>query len=216
MQMKGAIFDMDGLLFDTEKVYQETWHEIAREHNVKLGDGFLEAISGTSGEQMCRILERYYQVSDGTDIMQECMVRVQQKLSVHVPIKEGVREILNFFREKGIRMAIASSSSVQQIESNLKISGINEYFTEIVSGNEVDRGKPAPDIFLLAARRIDCRPEECFVFEDSKNGICAGHKAGCVTIMVPDLIKPTPEIVPYCFRIYSGMREARKEIGAML
>lgn len=216
MQMKGAIFDMDGLLFDTEKVYQETWHEIAKEHNIKLGNGFLEAISGTNGEQMCRILECYYQVPDGADIMQECMARVQQKLSVHVPIKEGVKEILNFFREKGIRLAVASSSSVQQIESNLKISGIEEYFTEIISGSEVDCGKPAPDIFLLAAKRIDCRPEECFVFEDSKNGIRAGHEAGCVTIMVPDLIKPTSEIVPYCFKIYSSMREAREEIGTML
>lgn len=212
MKCKGAIFDMDGLLFDTERVYQETWQEIAGERHIILESGFPEAISGTNGEIMCRVLEKYYHVSDGSCIMKECMERIRKKLSVHVPVKQGVCEILPFFREKGVRIAVASSSSIQQIEANLEAAGIRGYFDEIVSGTEVKYGKPAPDIFLLAAQRIDCRPEECFVFEDSENGIKAGHAADCVTIMIPDLIQASPEIVPCCSKIYESLTRALEEI----
>ena len=113
MQYKGAVFDMDGLLFDTELVYQQTWQEIAGERNTELDSSFLNAISGTNGEYMCHVIEKYYHVPDGTAIMEECKRMVRKKLSVHVPMKKGVHEILDFFQEKGIYMAVASSSSVQ-------------------------------------------------------------------------------------------------------
>ena len=216
MRIKGAIFDMDGVLFDTERIYQQTWQEIAAERHIKLGDGFLEAVSGTSGAHMCRVIEQYYGVSDGTAIIKECMERVRNKLLIHVPMKEGVPEMLRFLKEKGIRMAVASSSSVQQIEANIHKAGIHEYFAEIVSGSEVDHGKPNPDIFLYAAKRIGCDPEECFVFEDSENGVQAGYRAGCVTIMIPDMIKPSPEITQYCYKICSDFREVQKEIAGIL
>lgn len=216
MKYKGAIFDMDGLLLDTERVYQQEWQEIARERDIALGEGFLRDITGTNGAHMCRVIETYYRVSDGRVIMEECMGRVREKLSVHVPVKKGVFEILNFFRERGVRMAVASSSALVQIQSNLEMAGIRGYFSAVVSGEEVRNGKPAPDIFLCAAERIGCEADACFVFEDSENGIKAGHAAGCMTVMVPDLMEPSSGIAPYCMKICSDLLQAEKEIKEMM
>lgn len=211
-KITGAIFDMDGVLFDTERMYQDIWQQLARERHVTLGSGFVRTISGTTGNRMRQVVEEYYQVSDGDAVIRECMARIREQLSVHVPVKEGVREILHFLKEKGIPAAVASSSSTEQIEANLRKSGIRDTFASVVSGTEVKAGKPAPDIFLCAAERIGCRPEECVVFEDSENGIRAGHAAGCITFMIPDLIAPGEDIRPYCSRICGGLTEARKEL----
>lgn len=215
MQYKGAIFDMDGVLFDTERIYQETWQEIAARQDITLDGSFLRAISGTNGAYMCRVIEKYYHVPDGKDIMERCMEQVRQKLSVYVPMKKGVRDILDYFRKNDIGIAVASSSAVQQIEANLQMSGIRDYFSVIVSGSEVNQGKPEPDIFLLAAKRLHCAPEECFVFEDSENGIRAGYAAGCFTVMVPDLLEASSEIQPYCRKICSDLEQAVREIIRM-
>lgn len=213
---KGAIFDMDGVLFDTERLYQETWQEIAEERSVRLADDFLTAISGTNGSCMKQVIETYYHVSDGTSIIEECMNRMKRKLENHVPVKKGVYRILEYFHEHHIRLAVASSSSAAQIEANLLNCGIRNYFSEIVSGSEVKCGKPAPDIFLLAAQKIGCRPEECLVFEDSKNGVRAGHRAGCFTIMIPDLVEPDAEIRPLCSGIFSDFLQVREEMEKIL
>lgn len=194
MKCRGAIFDMDGLLFDTEKVYQETWKELAEEYDVILTDTFAREISGTSGVLTRRILEKHYQVPDGSVLVNECIKRVRQKLEVYVPKKTGVDEILQYFHENDFKIAVASSSDKVQIESNLYNAGIRKWFDVVVSGTEVEHGKPAPDIFLLAAEKIGCNPEECYVFEDSENGVRAGYAAGCKTVMVPDLFKPSEEM----------------------
>ena len=216
MERKGAIFDMDGLLFDTERVYQQTWHEIADERGVILGSGFVKDISGTNGARMRQVVEDYYQVSDGTGIIEDCMRRIREKLSRQVPMKKGVLEILEFFRENKVPIAVASSSATEQIVSNLETAGIREYFSEIVSGTEVKRGKPAPDIFLLAAEKISCKPGDCYVFEDSENGIKAGYAAGCRTVMVPDLMEASPEIRPYCTLVCTDLAEAADKIRMTL
>lgn len=213
MKYKGAIFDMDGVLFDTERLYQETWQELAKERGIRLEDSFLRAISGTNGIYMEQVIERYYQVSDGSVIVEECMKRMKEKLEICVPLKTGVCEILEYFHGIGVRLAVASSSSVRQIESNLTNSGIRNYFSELVSGEEVTHGKPSPDIFILAAEKIGCRPEECLVFEDSENGIKAGYLAGCFTIMIPDLIKPGGQIKALCSKIYTDFLKLCEEIG---
>lgn len=216
MKCKGAIFDMDGVLFDTEKLYQETWGELAKEYGVRLGNRFVTDISGTNGERMRRVVEKYYQVPDGSVVIEACMERMKGKLEVHVPVKKGVYEILEFFQRMGMPAAVASSSSQQQIESNLFKSRLRDYFSAIVSGSEVRNGKPSPDIFLLAAKKIGCKAEECLVFEDSENGVKAGHSAGCFTIMVPDLIKPGNDIRLLCSEICPDLLQARDEIKEML
>lgn len=216
MKIRGAIFDMDGVLFDTERIYQQIWQKIAAARHIELDSSFPAAISGTTGAQTRQIVEDYYRVSDGTDIIDECTKKVKEELTRHVPMKEGVLEILHFLQEKKIPMAVGSSSSIQQIAFNLEKADIRGYFQEIVSGRQVAHGKPAPDIFLYAAERIKQRPAECLVFEDSKNGVRAGYEAGCMTIMVPDMIEPTPDIIPCCFRICASLTEAQREIEAFL
>ena len=212
----GAIFDMDGVLFDTERVYQKIWRAIARDRGVTLEESFTRTISGTNGETMRRIVARFYHTEDPEAIIGEVMRRVREQLSREVPVKAGAPEILRFFRERGLRLAVASSSARELVVSNLTLSGLLPFFDAIVSGQDVKAGKPAPDIFLYAAGAIGCAPEQCFVIEDSISGVKAGHAAGCDTIMVPDLIPPTPEVLPLCFRQYDNLTEALEGIRAML
>lgn len=207
MEYKCAIFDMDGVLVDTERLYQETWKELAKERNISLPPKFLEEISGTNGDYMKKVIEKNYKVSNGQEIIEACMEKMDEKLEIHVPMKDGVLEILEYYRQAGISMAVASSSSAKRIEKNLCKCGIKDYFSVLVSGREVERGKPCPDIFLLAAKRAGCSASECVVYEDSKNGVKAGYSAGCCTIMIPDLIKPDAEMKRLCSGIYRSFYE---------
>ena len=131
---------------------------------------------------------------DADAFMQACLSRVDGILETSVPEKPGIREMLDYLRAHGVKTAVASSSRLELIEHNLALAGIRDRFDALVSGEEVAHGKPAPDIFLLAAERIGCAPEDCYVFEDGANGIRAGASAGCTTAMVVDLSEPTDEL----------------------
>ena len=216
MRKQSVIFDMDGTLFDTETIFQEEWNRLARERGLALPPDFKYAICGTSGEAMNRIIERYYHVPEGSEIQRLCKERVARRLAEHVPEKEGARELISFFHEKGWSLAIGSSSPAAQIRANLSVTGLLPFFAAIASGDEVQRGKPAPDIFLLAARKLGASPKDCFVFEDSPNGILAAYAAGMKPVMVPDLMPATEDIRQKCFALFHSLTEARQFFMARL
>lgn len=199
---KGVIFDMDGVLFDTERIFQGFWKDIAAERGIDLGEDFVSTITGTNGKLLLSIVEKYYHVNDGRAIRDEVIRRIDDYLTREVPVKKGVINMLSYLKEKGIRTAIASSSPTDLIISNLKVSGTTDYFDIIVSGKEVEKGKPSPDIFLLAANRLELDCKDCIIFEDSFNGIRAAHSSGAITIIIPDLIQPTEEIKALTDGIY--------------
>ena len=137
-----------------------------------------------------------------------------KELARGVPLKPGCREILASLHARGIPMAIGSSGRRAQIESNLSVSGFTSYFFAIASGDEVLHGKPAPDIFLLAAKRLGVPPADCYVFEDSPNGIRAAHAAGMKPILIPDLMPVTEEIASLTVGVYKVLTDALEELMA--
>ena len=210
----GAIFDMDGLLFDTERLYQETWKEIAAEMGKSLTSEQGLDFTGKAGVQLRTAVEKHYQVDNGQGIVEECAQRVHRKLEKGMPEKPGIHEILAYFRDGGVKLAVASSSMKEVIVNNIRAAGIEEYFDVVLSGFEVSCGKPAPDVFLCAAERLKLDPKECYVFEDSFSGVEAGFAAGCTTIMIPDILQPTAEIDKLYAAKYSSLLGALDAIKA--
>lgn len=210
MEIYGAIFDMDGLLFDSEAVYQRKWREAASELGISLPEAFTMEISGTSGQRTLDVIGKFFgDAEDPQKIRLEVRRRVTEELMVHVPEKKGLHEILDFFRERKIPMAVASSSSMESIKHHLHVTGIREYFSQIACGQEVEHGKPAPDIFLLAAKKLGVPAGKCLVFEDAVNGIRAADAAGAIPVMIPDLVQPTDEIRTLCLGVYDDLIAAR-------
>ena len=123
---------------------------------------------------------------------------MDEYLKTTVPKKKGLDELLAWLKARGLPAAVASSTYRSLVERNLRTAGVEEYFRKVVTGDQVEHGKPAPDIFLLAARQLGLAPGNCLVLEDSFNGVRAGAAAGCVTVMIPDLSQPTPELLSLC------------------
>ena len=209
---KGAIFDMDGLLFDTERLYQESWLVIAREWGIIPDPAFPTAVCGTSGAHMRDVVREHYPEVDAEAYIQACLSRVAHILETDVPEKPGLHELLTYLHAQGVKIAVASSSLAHVVENNLRNAGVWEYFDAVVTGEQVKRGKPEPDIFLEAAKRLGLHPEECYVFEDGINGTRAGLAAGCATVMIPDLTAPTEDLINSCAGVYPSLLTALEAI----
>lgn len=209
----GAIFDMDGLLFDTEKIYRYVWNHLPEKFGLKSDPTLGEAVCGTSGEHLRKIVQSYFPEVDADVFIETGLKRVEQIVIASQPEeKPGVHEILDYLKSCGVRLAVASGSPQTVIERNLKRAGLTGYFDAVVSGFSVPNGKPAPDIFLESARQAGCRPEDCYVFEDGANGICAAVAAGCTPVMIPDLTAPDEQLQALCAGIYPSLLHALQAI----
>ena len=212
--LKGAIFDQDGILFDSEAIYQDCWRKAAIECGTEVLPGFTERISGSSGEESYRIISEYVPGVEPRSFKEKAIAMAHAVQDEYLPFKPGVPDILEFFKERGVPMVVASSSRKERVVKNLKKSGIYDYFDNVISGADIENGKPAPDIFLAAAESIGLDAKDCYVFEDSLNGVRAGYAAGCTTVMIPDLIAPTEEIMKKYSACCKDFFEVMDEISA--
>lgn len=208
----GAIFDMDGTLLNTEHLYRETWMELAAEYGQTPNPDFPRAVAGTNGEQMLEIIRSYYPSVDSEQFRQDCIDRVKHTIEQSVEKKKGMDELLEYLKCSGVKMAVASSNSVKQIEKNLTLAGARQYFSALTGGEEVAQGKPAPDIFLLAAERLGLAPSDCYVFEDGINGVRAGVAAGCTTVMIPDGNEATEEMHQLCAGVFEDLLQVKQAL----
>lgn len=211
MTYRGAIFDQDGLLFDTERVYQEAWIEAGARQGIKIDPAVPRRFSGMGLKHIREIASASY---PDLDLDRYCRDAVdlawtRQLSSVPIP-KPGLVEMLEFCRAHGIRTAVASSSTERVVRHNLSAAGVIEYFDAITTGDEVARSKPAPDIFLLAAKKIGLEPRECCVFEDAFSGIRGAVAARCAAVLIPDQTPPDEEIRRIC-KVYPDLAVARAE-----
>ena len=199
MTIRGAIFDQDGLLFDTEAIFQSSWIAAGREMGVEVPQAYTHAVCGLGRGRLPEMVRRYMPALDPeTYIVRALAIAFERQMKSVPAFKPGVPEILAFFRGKGVKMAVASSSTRDVVGHNLETSGIREFFDAVVTGEDVVNGKPAPDIFLLAAERLGLPAEDCTVYEDAPSGIRAAHAAGCRPVMIPDRLAPTAGICEIC------------------
>ena len=187
---------MDGLMFDTERIWKESWNTIVPRYGYEPVPAFPKEVCGTSGEHMLEVIRKHYPGIDAVAYRADVRAAVAAATKDSVPEKEGLHEIVDFFRANGVKIAVASSSQQSKIEHLLT------------------RGKPAPDIFLMAASNIGVDPKDCYVLEDGMNGLRAGIAAGCATIMVVDLTEPNDFVRENCVGIYNSLLEVRDAICA--
>src|SRR4030066_1350119 len=210
-KVKLIIFDMDGLMFDTEKLIYRSWKETCKKHKQNISDEIFKKPIGLNWKRTIEVYKKYYGSSlPYEDIIDETMNIFEDLIrSEGVPLKEGVLELLDYNKKKQLKMAVATSTKRDRTELMLNLSNTGKYFDIVVCGDEITNGKPDPEIFLETAKKLNCRPENCIVLEDSKNGIVAACKAGMIPIMVPDIIKPEKEIEAMIFKKFDSLKEVK-------
>lgn len=194
--ISAVLFDMDGLMFDTERLILRSWQRAMADFGYEASEEVFLASVGTTVASTNQLLRAAY----GPDFPLEATNDrtgdyVWQEVDARgAPLKPGLLALLDFLEAHGIPKAVASSSERATIDRLLGSVGLLERFAVTVAGDEVAHGKPAPDIFLLAASRLGVEPERCLVLEDSEPGARAAHAAGMAVIIVPDLKPPSDDV----------------------
>ena len=197
--IRAVIFDMDGLLTDSEAPGLTGIQVCGRLQGYEIPLEHVRRTIGINAKAASDFYHQYYPGLD-TDRLFADFTEYMHALAREgkIPLKKGARELLRALRDRGIPCAVASSSYPETIRLYLEKQGIADDFAALVSANGETRSKPAPDIFLKAAGLLGAAPENCLVLEDSVNGVKAGRAAGMTVCMIPDLIPFTPELAPYC------------------
>ena len=222
-KIKLVIFDMDGLMFDTERLSAALWVKHAPTFGLHLKIEDLTLLRGrNAADGRAAFLEKFGANAPFDALCAAMRAEFQDSLRTKMPILPGLMELLTFLQGQKIPMAVVSSTRKELVQQHLKVAGIISYFDALICGDMVKHSKPCPDIYLLAAQTLCVTPANCLVLEDSYNGVRAGHSAGCYTVMVPNMDLPTPEmlekadaVLPSLFEVISLIQKnlLRDQLG---
>lgn len=193
---EGVVFDVDGVLFNTERLMHQIWHEVGAEMGwPQPGQDYLEFVGNGRSVIFEKMLTFYGPDFPKEEFLTTCSQTLQDRVEQFgVPLKPGVREILDFLKEQNIPIAIATSTAMRRTGKRMELTGLAPYFSAMITGDQVTHGKPDPEIYLLACKALGTDPSRTLAVEDSRNGILSATAAGMPTVMIPDMIPPTPEL----------------------
>jgi HAD superfamily hydrolase (TIGR01509 family) len=208
-QISAIIFDMDGVLLDTERICRICWTRAAREFGMEDIDRAYKSCVGTNVNDTIEILKKQYGAEFDAcgfyDRTSDLFHAVEKEQGI--PLMPSVRECLDTLRATRMRIAVASSTRTQTVYRQLRAAGLFDYFETITCGDTVVHSKPAPDIYLNACASLGLPPQLCIAVEDSPNGIRSAYSAGMKCIMVPDQIEPTDDIRKLSFAVCESLAE---------
>jgi HAD superfamily hydrolase (TIGR01509 family) len=214
---QAVVFDMDGLLCDTEVVYRDTMMSVATAlgHHMPLSF-FLSLVGLPSGTGDLKIIDHYGKDFPFAEFDRRVSALVVEACEVGIALKPGVTELLDHLDQLSVPRAIATSSSHRSVGLHLGKSGILPRFHAVVAKGDYAKGKPNPDPFLRAAERLGVAPEHCLALEDSHNGVRAAAAAGMMTVMVPDLLEATEEMHSLCAAVATDLNDVRRWLTPIL
>lgn len=190
--IKAVIFDMDGLMFDTEKLYDIAWEHAGKQFGYIIKPEDLNPMRGANQMLVQQLF--YKKFGPEFDFMKIRKSRIQymeEYIGIHgLPHKTGLTELLKYLKERRYQIAVATSTHEEPAHRYLTLEGIADYFDVCIYGDMAEKSKPDPEIYIKAVKRLGRQPEECLVLEDSPNGVLAGFQAGCPVVMIPDVIQP--------------------------
>lgn len=194
--IQGVLFDLDGLVLDTERLYTRFWREAAAFYGYDMSLEQALGMRSMERDNGIRRIKRYFgEDADYVTIRQKRMELMNAYLETHMPErKPGIFELLDALQERGIPAAITSSAPLDRIEAYLAPHGLYTRFQAVCSARQVAQGKPAPDIYLFGAKSLGVDPKNCIALEDSPTGIAAAFQAGCLSILIPDQDDPSDSI----------------------
>lgn len=207
--IRAVVFDMDGVIFDSERLYRKHWMITGREYGIpeEKMNHLCNLIAGATREHNEKLMKSHFGESFDYDMFREkTMTRMDEEIRQNgVELKPGVQELFQYLKENKYKIALATSTVQERASRNLKNAGILEVFDQIVYGENVPNGKPAPDIYLKACEKLGVKPSDAIGIEDSMNGVKSSAAAGLYTVMVVDLIEPTQEIRHLANQIYNSL-----------
>lgn len=209
MKKTAVIFDMDGLMFDTQRIYDKAYDEIAMaRYGFEVPMEMHLAMMGNSGEDIIRAAASFLpEGADARSFIRESFDRVAELVKTELVQRPGLDVILPYLEEKGYRLGLASGSDRKVVDSNMEATGLWHYFDASLCGDETTHGKPDPEGYLRTAALIGKKPEECYVLEDSPNGILAAYRAGCTPIMIPNDVQPDQTVRDMCAGIFDSLAD---------
>ncbi len=215
--LRAVIFDKDGLLLDTETVVRTAMFKACAELGYIMEDGLHLSLIGHGRDGNDAILRAHYGADFPlADYRERCRIHFEEICRDEVPEKPGARELLVYLKGKRIPVAVATATGRARSEDNLRRTGFAGFVDVLVTRDDVQFSKPHPEPFLTAAERLGVLPSECLALEDSHQGVRAAHAAGMATIMVPDMLKATPEIEALCAGVLDDLHAVRALIEEAL
>ena len=215
--LQAVVFDMDGLMLDTERVALECWTATAAELGWEIArETFVKLVGLDQQESRKVLLECLGDSFPLAEVSARARISYLARLREGIPLKPGLLALLDWLALRRIRVAVATSTRSDLAREKLALAGIDRRFVTVACADEVGRGKPAPDVYLAAVGRLEVDPARCIALEDTDVGLRAAHGAGLRCILVPDLRPPLPEYEPLAHAIVPSLREAQPLIEAML
>ena len=214
-----VIFDMDGLLFDTEVIYFECYKKAAKAWGLDFTFELFTACIGISREEAAKFMQQHFgKEVDPTLIHQRTYEVVEEYLQNggEIPFRPGAKKAVEFFYKRGLKIGLASSNMRKWAEFYLKQKGIFDYFSAMTTCEEVKNLKPNPEVYLKTAQKLNAIPEQCLVFEDSAPGATAAIAANMRTCMVPQISQPTQFIRERAFKIYASLQDIYPDMDELL